>query len=416
VTAATLFSGIGAPETAMPEWAWLWSAEIEAFPSAVLAARHGALINLGDVRAEGFCDRAVAIGRPDVVIFGSPCQSFSVAGQRLGLDDARGNLALEALRILRILRPAWFVFENVPGLLSSADGRDFGLFLRTVDELGCALAWSVLDAQYFGVAQRRRRVFAVGHFGGDWRGPAAVLFESESVCGDPPARGQTGQDVTGTVGARAGSRGGTDFEAGTLGGASQSGGFRTPDLDNSGAFVVSHALRAELAPTLRAGAEVEGHANGGVMPAIAYVADDYRRGTYEAAAAAAPLTTSADRSRSAPVVAEPYAIKVRGRDGGRDLEARQDGTANALRTPSGGRDGFGNGAIGGEASGVRRLTPRECERLQGFPDDYTRVLYRGKWAKDGPRYKAIGNSMAVPVIRWILRRLAEVDRLMAARS
>src|SRR5262245_42902125 len=124
--AATLFSGIGAPECAMPHWRWAWSAEIEKFPAAVMAARHPGSINLGDVTAHDFADRAAAIARPDVLVFGSPCQSYSVAGKRLGLDDPRGNLALVALGIVARVKPRWFVFENVPGLLSSSDGRDFG--------------------------------------------------------------------------------------------------------------------------------------------------------------------------------------------------------------------------------------------------------------------------------------------------
>src|ERR1035437_2834913 len=159
LTGATLFSGIGAPETAMPHWRWPWHAEIEKFPSSVLAHRHPDSVNLGDVTANEFTERAEAIAKPTVLVFGSPCQSFSVAGKRLGLDDPRGNSALFALGIVARLKPRWFVFENVPGLLSSASGCDFGLLLRTVDELGYSLAWTVLDAQHFGVAQRRKRVF-----------------------------------------------------------------------------------------------------------------------------------------------------------------------------------------------------------------------------------------------------------------
>jgi len=171
----------------MPHWQWLWHAEIEKFPSAVMAARHPGSINLGDVTAHDFIERAEAVGRPDVIVFGSPCQSFSVAGKRLGLDDPRGNLALVALGIVKRLAPRWFVFENVPGLLSASQGSDFGIFLRTVDELGYSACWSVLDAQWFGVAQRRERLFLVGH-SGDWRHPAAVLLEPEGVRGDHPPR------------------------------------------------------------------------------------------------------------------------------------------------------------------------------------------------------------------------------------
>src|SRR5688572_23489653 len=155
LAAATMFSGIGAPEAAMPSWRWLWAVEVEPFPSAVLAARHPATVNLGDVTAHDLAERALAIGRPDVIVFGSPCQSFSVAGKRLGLDDPRGNLALVALAVVRRVRPRWIVFENVPGLLSSGGGDDLAAFLGAVAECGYLGCWRVLDAQYWHLAQRR---------------------------------------------------------------------------------------------------------------------------------------------------------------------------------------------------------------------------------------------------------------------
>jgi DNA (cytosine-5)-methyltransferase 1 len=155
LTAATLFSGVGAPEVAMPAWKWRWHAEIEPFPAAVMAARHPESVNLGDVTADDFAARAAALGPVDVVVFGSPCQSYSVAGKRLGLDDPRGNLALLALGILGCLRPRWFVFENVPGLLSSWSGAspvgdvddweessDFDAFRGHVDDIGYSGAWA----------------------------------------------------------------------------------------------------------------------------------------------------------------------------------------------------------------------------------------------------------------------------------
>jgi DNA (cytosine-5)-methyltransferase 1 len=341
--AATLFSGIGAPEQAMPGWQWLWHAEIEPFPSAVMAVRHPASVNLGDVTSHDFCERACAIGRPDVVVFGSPCQSFSVAGQRLGLDDPRGNLALVALGVLARLEPRWFVFENVPGLLSSDGGRDFGVFLRAVEDSRYCAAWAVLDAQYFGVAQRRQRVFVVGHLA-DWRAPAAVLFEPESVRGHSPTRREARQDVAPTLGAGPGSGGrtyGTDADsceslvAMTLNGKGGSG-----RSDGESETFVTHSLRAD-------GFDASEDGTG--------------RGT--------------------PLV--PVAFDARQSD---------------------------------ELTAVRRLTPVECERLQGFPDDYTNVAYRGKPAADGPRYRAIGNSMAVPVVRWILARIAQVDALQGHRG
>jgi len=190
----TLFSGIGAPEQAMPWVDWQWCAEIEPYPSAVLAARHPHSKNLGDVTGVDWNE--VAREQPvDLLVFGSPCQSFSVAGKRLGLDDHRGNLALVALGVVRALRPRWFVFENVPGLLSSSGGRDFGAFLATVEDCGYGWAFRIIDAQYFGLAQRRRRLFLAGYRdpvtgAGDWRPPAVVLFDEPGLFGNSaPRRG-----------------------------------------------------------------------------------------------------------------------------------------------------------------------------------------------------------------------------------
>lgn len=390
--AATLFSGIGAPEVAMPGWQWPWCAEIDKFPSAVMAARHPHSTNLGDVSANGFTERAAQIARPRLIVFGSPCQSYSIAGKRLGLDDPRGNLTLVALGIIDRLEPDWFTLENVPDFLSSwsgaADGpaeagaeweseetSDFAAFLGQVDDLGYSLAWTVLDAQYAGLAQRRERLFAVGHRR-DWRAPAAVLFEPESLCGHHPPRRQARERIAPTLSARTQGGGGlgTDFD---LDGGLVAGTVSAKWVKGTGGpagdacyNLVAHALRADgfdasedgtgrgtplvpiafsakddgcaatedLSPTLRAGGFTGSHANAGVMPAI------------------------------------------------------QRGVA------------------------VRRLTPRECERLQGFPDDYTLIDYRNKPAADGPRYKALGNSMAVPVIRRILSRIEQVDRFIEKRE
>jgi DNA (cytosine-5)-methyltransferase 1 len=209
VKGATLFSGIGAPEAACPDIDWRWCAEIDPFASAVHQARFPGIKNLGDVEKID----AGAVEPVDVVVFGSPCQSFSVAGRRLGLDDPRGNLALVALRLVERLRPRWFLFENVPGLLSSDEGRDFGTFLAAVGECGYGWAYRVLDAQYFGVPQRRRRLFVVGRLG-DWRSAAAVLFEPQSLRGDSAPRREKGEGVAPSLSSRATAGGGlgTDFE------------------------------------------------------------------------------------------------------------------------------------------------------------------------------------------------------------
>ena len=349
VRAATLFSGIGAAEAAMPGWCWLWCAEVERFPAAVMAARHPAVPNLGDVTADDFVKRAAAVGRPDVVVFGSPCQDFSVAGGRRGLAGARGNLTLVALGVVARLEPRWFVVENVPGLLSSADGRDFGLFLRAVDDVGYSGAWACLDAQWFGVAQRRARLFFVGH-AGDWRGPAAVLFEPEGLCGDSPPRRGAGSEPAAGV-------------------ASRTGGGGWPD---GGDGRHSHLIPAAFGGNdTRGPIDVATACNGHGGP---HGRLDFESETFAVCLASDPI------------------------------HAREVGMPQTARN--------GDPGVVATAARVRRLTPRECERLQGFPDDYTQVCDRGRPAADGPRYRAIGNAMAVPVMRWILGRVEAVEAIM----
>lgn len=361
ITAATLFSGIGAPEVAMPHWRWAWHAEIEKFPSAVLAARHPNSVNLGDVSANDFTQRAAAIARPDVLVFGSPCQSFSVAGKRLGLDDPRGNLALTALGIVDRLKPDWFVFENVPGLLSSGGGRDFGAFLGTLADIGYVGCGDVLDAQWFGVAQRRQRLFFVGN-PRDRRHSAAVLLEPESLRGDHPPRREAGKGIAHTV---------------------------APSLTSSGRGVERAGETRGQDPVI-AVPQISHCLNAGGMGR-----QDYETETVIAHALRAEGFDASEDGTGRRI---PLAVALRGREGG--------GTAELSDVPSALRaSGRGGDKAHVLTSTVRRLTPRECERLQGFPDDYTLIDYRGKPAADGPRYKALGNSMAVPVIRWILNRI-----------
>ena len=153
------------------------------------------------------------MGTIDLLAGGTPCQSFSVAGKRTGLDDPRGNLTIEFARLAGRLRPLWLVWENVPGVLSIDDGRTFGAFLGMLVELGYGIAYRILDAQYFGVPQRRRRVFVVGH-SGDWRAAAAVLLERSSLSGYPPPRREARKDLAPSLSARTHGGGGlgTDFD------------------------------------------------------------------------------------------------------------------------------------------------------------------------------------------------------------
>lgn len=204
----SVFSGIEAASVAWESLGWepVAFSEIDEFPCAVLAARYPDVPNLGDITK---VDWTPYHGTVDIVVGGSPCQSFSVAGKRSGLMDARGQLMLEYVRAVAEIEPRWFIWENVPGVLSQDRGRAFGTLLREMDELGYGMAWRVLDAQFFGVAQRRRRVFLVGRAGSRGGVSAAVLFEPESVSGNTQTSKQKREALaaharSGTSGAESG--------------------------------------------------------------------------------------------------------------------------------------------------------------------------------------------------------------------
>jgi DNA (cytosine-5)-methyltransferase 1 len=560
-------SGIEAASVAWHHLGWqaVFFSEIEPFPRAVLAERWPGVPIHGD-----FTTIEKDTYEPiDLLVCGTPCQDFSVAGLRAGLAGERGFLTIEFVRLAERLRPRWLVWENVPGVLSSDDGRAFGLFLGALGECGYGTAWRVLDAQHFGVPQRRRRVFVVGYLG-DWRPPAAVLFERESLRGDTAPRRAAGERVApcleacanrtgddrppGTCVDTADSlialRGHSDygdglpslrFKSGDCGGGSEalivpplmarssrggtqglSTGFTTdghivtghPDpayaisagkqgeggvfgsgRDSQDTFV-THSLRAEgfdasedgtgrglVTHALNVsgrGGDVTEDGTGRGVPLIAV---DARNGTI----GDQTMTLAGGCDIGSPSLnSTPLTLAIRGRGDSHDLEYRQDGIANAILTPNGGRAGIGVGAVAvplqcngtnvgtdlpslragnghitgggpaiaygissdcidrsGEGDGsaaeraglgivadaspsirarpnngvaqamsVRRLTPVECARLQGFPDDYLDITYRKKPAADGPKYRALGNSMAVPCMRWIGERIAMVEGLL----
>jgi len=355
----SICAGIEAASVAWTPLGWspVAFAEMDKFPSAVLAHHYPEVPNLGDVtRFAEWPDLAF-----DVLVGGTPCQSFSIAGLRKGLADPRGNLALTYLAIADRYRPEWLVWENVPGVRSVDGGRAFGAFLGGLGELGYGWAYRSLDAQYFGLAQRRERVFVVGHLG-DWRRAAAVLFEPESLRGDSPPRRETGKRVAKTVTGGSGVRG--------YGSPSGSGGGGV-DL-----------IAADIAPTIPSrpigggGLGTDFDCDGGLIA-----------GTVTARAGKGPdsdcTTTLVTHSLRAVEVADTLGVGANQTSGFQSEVAASHG-------------------------GVRRLTPRECCRLQGFPDDYLDITYRGKPAADGNKYRALGNSMAVPVISWLGRRIALV--------
>lgn len=397
-------SGIEAASVAWHPLGWRSSfySEIEPFPRAVLAHHYPEVPLHGDFTTIRAGDYAPI----DLLVGGTPCQSFSIAGLRKGLDDPRGNLMLGFGALAQRLRPRWLVWENVPGVLSSNGGRDFGTFLGMLGILGYGFAYRVLDAQYFGVPQRRRRVFVVGYFG-DWRRAAAVLFERHSLQGNPAPRREAGQGSA--IGTLAGTSpgggwrcGADEAAAGQLIPICVSTGQASAEIGigigttlncNHEAPYIAHTLRGEGFD-----ASEDGTGRGTPPVPVAYRTTG-NDGCYETGDQVGALTTGTDRS--AQVVAfqsSQSGIRVG------ESHATLDANNGSRRQ---------NGVI--QASAVRRLTPRECERLQGFPDQYTDVPYRGKPAADGPRYKALGNSMAVPCMAWIGRRIEAIERISVQR-
>lgn len=389
----SLFSGVEAASVAWGPLGWepVAFCENDAFPSAVLAARFPEVPNLGDITKADWSDYA---GKVDLVVGGSPCQSFSIAGTRTGLDGESG-LMWEYVRCVREVRPRWFVWENVPGALSSAKGEDFRCLLSSMDELGYGLAWRVLDAQFFGVPQRRRRVFLVGSLGD--RRAADVLFEPESLRWDSPSSRDKRQELAS----------GTEKSAGN-----SSYGIRPEQTPT---------VSEDVQPTLRA------HASGGFddcvcTPKTWQIAGNiinrqpqhggHQLGIRDPEIEGAFTLTTADRH----AVVTPKTMVVRcGCSGGGKGALIQDDLCSTLAASNNPTlfqpvDGAPNVVCSDEVSYiVRKLTPRECERLQGFPDDWTLVDWKGKDAPDSKRYKAMGNSMAVPVMRWIGERIQMVE-------
>ena len=504
-------SGIEAASVAWNPLGWeaVAFSEIEKFPSAVMAHHYPDVPNLGDFTK---IDTST-LGRVDILCGGTPCQAFSIAGARRSLDDARGNLTLAFVELAHELAAGNglrnVVWENVPGVLSTKDNA-FGCFLAGLvgadDPLQAPdghkwpnagmvagprarAAWRVLDAQYFGLAQRRKRVIVIADFG-NGADPAAVLFERKSLSGNTPPSREAGKKIAGTLKACAGS-----------GGWSNS-------ADHAAAGLMVPEC-AEVAPTISArptgggGLGTDFDLDGGLISSTGDVAHCLNAGGM-----------GRQDYETETMVAQPYTLAIRGRGESHDLEYRQDGTANALLTPNGGRAGNGVGAVctpvhaiqagalrENPASGpdgvgvqadvaytlearaevqavafdwyasssqslpinefspplkttmqpavafaqntrdevrivngdgliagalaaeagmkqqtylqqgwaVRRLTPTECERLQGFPDGYTNIPWRSKQiSPDGPRYKALGNSWAVPKFKWIGERITRL--------
>ena len=413
-------SGVEAATVAWHHMGWnpVGFSEIEKFPSQVLAHHYPSVTNFGDMTKYKEWNINDSVG---LLVGGTPCQSFSVAGLRKGLEDPRGNLALTYVGILDKFRPKWFIWENVPGVLSSGGGRDFGSFLGAVAECGYGFAYRVLDAQHFGVAQRRRRVFVVGCLG-DWESAAKVLFESESLSRNTKPSRKAGKSVTGYVESSFGQyredvvAGTTKASGGVLSGGSET--FIVGALDtecggqklshqsiNSGhIFAVyenhpSDSRVKEMGEVCQTVTSKWG-TGGGNVP---FVQSFGWQNSPSQSMSVDSITPTLDKSKT-PAIAYSFdslasnSMKSPNPNSG----CRQVELSKTIDTtyPCPSKNQGGIGIM--QSMAVRRLTPVECERLQGFPDNYTNIK---ESCPDGPRYKAMGNSMAVPVMRWIGERI-----------
>lgn len=489
-------SGIEAATAAWHSLGWkpAWFSEIESFPCKVLKHHYPEVPNLGDMTKLNehkiYNDESI-----DLLVGGTPCQSFSIAGLRGGMDDERGNLALEYCRILIAKQPKWFVWENVPGVFSSNSGKDFACLLSafTGKEInpeglgnagviegnvgGYSVAWRVLDAQYFGVPQRRRRVFVVGHLGNDWRPPYAVLFERDSLRRDFEKSAKERKGIAGKVERNTSNSISSDLietysyqnnhtgiiESQVSATLKKEGS--TTDERSVGAYVAFGAQNShhqtmnvsETVPTLdkskvpaiciqgsMIGRDDKNSPQGdGVNEDVAFTLNRtdrhgvcYSIQTGQTGANGSnisenisPVLTKGDKhavvyenhgqdSRVTEMNVCPSITKKWGTGGNNVplVEAFQQNGDGELRTGevcftlNKNSNASGRNAPLLAQAIARRLTPLECERLQGFPDFFTAI----PGAKDSPRYAAIGNSMAVPVMHWIGKRIDMMDKFLTS--
>jgi len=375
-------SGIEAATVAWHHMGWkpVGFSEIEKFPSQVLAHHYPRVTNFGDMTKYKEWNINDLVG---LLVGGTPCQSFSVAGLRKGLDDPRGNLALTYVGILDKFRPKWCIWENVPGVLSSGKGRDFGAFLGALGELGYGWAYRVLDAQNFGVAQRRRRVFVVGCLGG-WESAAKVLFESESLSGNIAKGRSSWKETT------------TDAGISTqICGRLTARDYKGISSDDCNERYMKMVATPKIASCLETTCNDYFRADGFTMIAYENHPSDSR---VKEMGETCQTVTSTWGMGGGNI---PFVQNVVGSS---DIS----GTLRANPGSGWRSNGTPVEAVAIQNMAVRRLTEVECERLQGFPDNYTNIKEN---CPSGVRYKALGNFMAVPVMRWIGERINNYERL-----
>lgn len=362
LTYGSLFSGIGGFDLAFDRAGMkcVWQVEKDKQASAVLAKRWPAVPRIDDVvRARAYIERFPGrLVRPDIVCGGFPCQDLSVAGKRAGLAGSRSGLFWVMRRIIAKLKPTWFVLENVPGLLSSNRGRDMGAVVKSLVDSGYGIAWRVLDAQFFGLAQRRKRVFIVGCLG-DVQRAGSVLFDGESVSRDTPPSREARKEVANALTRRPDGGGGNSegqrlivaepccIKGASIGRAPKNGPQGRDVLTDGTSYTLSCGEVHAVAHTLTGNSHDAGEGGSG-------------RGT--------PLVAACLNAKNGK---------------------RYEGESEPF-IPS--------------RVGVRRLMPIECERLQGFPDGWT------EGHSDSARYRMLGNAVAVPVAEWIGRRIVEASK------
>lgn len=358
--------------------------------------------DLGDIRDFARESQARGAGiHVDLLTGGFPCQDLSVAGKRSGLSGARSGLFYEFVRVARELQPTWLLVENVPGLLSSNGGRDFAIVLRELGDAGYFVEWRVLDSRWFGVAQRRRRVFLVGHLGGPPASP--VLTEPEGSYGDLAASDEAREGAAGEAGV----------------------GFAKPLLAKRGR---RHNTDETYVPEVAQGLGRSMSKHAGEVDAsrgtLIEIAHTLRESGFDA--------SEDGTGRGTPMTV----FSIMPQNSGKDYKAREVGVTQPLMTGSGAYGNQGGDVVvaatlskGGGPSGaagrrkeddenlsvtgasVRRLTPTECERLQGFPDGWTCLCTTDVCTcPDGPRYAALGNAVTVNVAQWIGDRIARAIR------
>lgn len=398
----SVFSGIEAASCAWHHLGWKPAgfSEIDPFASAVLAHHYPQTKNYGSITEHK--SWGIQPGTIDLLIGGSPCQAFSCAGLRQGLADPRGNLTLTFVSLVDSIRPRWVIWENVPGVLSSNGGRDFAAFIWALGQCGYGFSWRVMDAKGTGrpepIPQRRRRVFLIAHSSGDFTRPAQILFEPESLPRNPDQGATQGEEI-----------------------ATPSGN----GADKTSRTVLTHFRKSRRAQSSQDDETwvQDGHSN----TLNLFDLGDTRKTSAVVHSESVLYENHAQDSRVkecrtvSPTVCAKY-----GTGGGnvplvRQVITFQPGNlmrkagaqpSNSIVTTLKASSGDQTPHIA-DIHCVRRLHPIEAERLQGFPDNWTRIPWKGKPAEacpDSHRFKCIGNSMAVPVIRLLGERIAAMEQ------